>query len=68
MEKIETIVRHKQGNPNEEKSYITWIEFVAIMKPVTEKHMNNMAISLLNGNFLYGDDGYVYFLNGIKER
>lgn len=68
MFKTETIVKHKSGYPNQEKKLITWIEFVADIRPESEGEMNKMAIDLLNGNFLYSSDGYTYFLNGINAR
>lgn len=68
MDKVEVIRRHKSGNPAEENSNITWIEFVSFIKPETETEMYKYAISLLNGDFIYSTDGYTYFLNGINLR
>lgn len=68
MEKVETITRHKSGNPMLENNKITWIEFVAEIQPQTEDELHMYAIRLLNGQFLICDNGYTYFLTGIKLR
>lgn len=68
MDKVETIRRHKSGNPKEDSSNITWIEFVGHIKPESENEMYKYAIQLLNGDFLFSTDGYTYFLNGINLR
>jgi hypothetical protein len=68
MEKVEVITRHKSGNPKEEKSNITWIEFLSFIKPESENEMNKYAIHLLNGSFLHSDDGFTYFLTGLNLR
>jgi len=68
MNKIETIRRHKAGNPKIENSLITWIEFISYIKPESENEMYKYAIQLLNGDFLYSADGYTYFLNGLNLR
>lgn len=67
MEKIEVMTRHKSGNPKEEKSSITWIEFLSFIKPESEGEMYKYAIQLLNGDFLYSE-GYTYFLTGLNLR
>lgn len=68
MDKIEVIRKHKSGNPKDEPQTITWIEFLADIKPESEDEMYRYAIQLLNGDFLYSADGYTYFLNGINLR
>lgn len=68
MDKVETIRKHKSGNPQLESQNITWVEFLSDIKPESELEMYNYAISLLNGDFLYGTNGYTYFLNGINLR
>lgn len=68
MDKVETIRKHKSGNPREGASLITWIEFIAEINPESETEMYRYAIQLLNGDFLYSKDGYTYFLNGLNLR
>lgn len=68
MDKVETIRKHKSGNPNEDNQLITWIEFLTDIKPESETGMYSLAIQLLNGDFLFGENGYTYFLNGINLR
>jgi hypothetical protein len=68
MDKVETIRKHKYGNPKDESQMITWIEFLSDIKPESEDEMYDYAIRLLNGDFLYGINGYTYFLNGINLR
>jgi hypothetical protein len=68
MEKVEVITRHKSGNPKEEKSNITWIEFISFVNPQSENEMYKYAIQLLNGSFIYSTDGYTYFLTGLNLR
>lgn len=68
MDKVETIRKHKSGNPKKENQLITWIEFIFDIQPKSEEEMHRLAISLLNGDFLYLENGYTYFLNGINLR
>ena len=68
MDKVETIRRHKSGNPKLESSNITWVEFIGYTNPESETEMHRYAIQLLNGDFIYSSDGYTYFLNGVNTR
>lgn len=68
MDKVETIQKHKTGNPKVENRAVTWIEFLADIRPESESEMYGYAIQLLNGDFLYGDNGYTYFLTGLNFR
>lgn len=68
MDKTETIQKHKTGNPSIENKAITWVEFLSDIKPESESEMHGYAIQLLNGNFLYSDNGYTYFLTGSNLR
>lgn len=68
MDKVETIRRHKSGNPKLESSNITWVEFIGYTNPESETEMYRYAIQLLNGDFIYSSDGYTYFLNGVNTR
>lgn len=68
MNKVETIQRHKSGNPKLERLSITWIEFIGYVNPQSEMEMYKYAIQLLNGDFIYSTDGYTYFLTGINLR
>lgn len=68
MDKVETIKKHKSGNPRQEEANITWVEFLTDIKPESEDEMYKYAIQLLNGDFLYSTNGYTYFLNGINLR
>jgi hypothetical protein len=68
MDKVETIRKHLSGNPNIDSKLITWVEFLSDIKPESEDEMYGYAILLLSGDFLYGGNGYTYFLNGINLR
>lgn len=67
MEKVETITRHRSGNPHIENSKITWIEFLIYCPPLTEADMYDVAIALLSGGFIHSG-GYTYYLTGINLR
>jgi len=69
MDKVETIKRHVAGKPNLGSKVLTWVEFVAEVKPEDEAEMNKYAIALLNGDFLFSKDfKYTYFINGLNPR
>lgn len=66
MDKIEVITKHLQGKP-EEKSGVTWIEFLQVLNTESEQEMYDAAINLMRGHFFY-IGGYTYFLTGVNVR
>lgn len=59
--KILTIFKQPQGKPNEGHN-ISWNDFVMDMEFSSPDLMNEAAILLVSGEFLYSDNGFMYKL------
>lgn len=68
-DKILTINRFIQGESSEGQKSISWHEFVMDMEFSDPEEMNQAAIWLLQGEFLYDNKGeFGYHVLGLKEE
>lgn len=65
MEKVVTIQKHKTGNPRIEEEKINFNKLVLDAEFTDPEKMNEIAIALLNGEFIE-IAGYTYFVLGVE--